>query len=486
MSDIKKQLTSGVFYTAIAKYTGVVVSIIIGCVLARLLTPEEFGTIIPITVLVAFFAILGDVGIGPAVIQNNDLSRENIDSIFSFTIFTGLGLAILFFCSSWMIASIYDSEIFVALCQVLSLTLFFSCANVVPNALLFKAKKFKFLAVRTFTVQATAGVAAIVAAYLGAGIYALVVQSVIASVFMFVISYRENPLKLHFFDIDWAPLKTIRNYSSYQLLFNILNYFAVNLDKLLLNKYMGATQLGYYDKSYKLMQMPMQTIPFVITPVMHPIFSTMQNDLVNMRMYYSKVVRFLSFIGFPLSIFLYFAGAEIIFIMFGAQWAQSVPVFKILALSVGFQMVLSTSGSIFQAAGSTKMLFLCGLLSTAVIVVAILTGLFVFYSLEVISLFLLIAFIINFFTCFVIMYCVLFKSGFMPFLKQIISPLVLSMVLAVVLCLISQFTAPLNMILSFCIKGFVAAVVFFIYIQFSGEYNLFMKMKEYAAKLQRK
>lgn len=120
------------------------------------------------------------------------------------------------------------------------------------------------------------------------------------------------------------------------VLFDILNYFSVNLDKLLINKYIGTTQLGYYDKSYKLMQMPMQNIPFIITPVMHPIFSEMQDNLGKMCIYYSKVVRFLAFIGFPLSILLFFSGEELIYIIFGGQWGASVPAFKILALFCRF------------------------------------------------------------------------------------------------------------------------------------------------------
>lgn len=486
MSGIKQQLASGVFYTAIAKYTGIVISIVITGVLSRLLTPADFGTIVPITVLVAFFAILGDVGIGPAVIQNKRLSKADVTSIFTFTLFTGAGLALLFFLSSWGIAAFYDSEIIVVLCQLLSVSLFFSCANVVPNALLYKAKKFRYLAVRSLAVQCLAGGIAIVAAWLGAGLYALVIQSVLASVFLFVISYRARPLPMHLRRFDWAPLKKIRNFSSYQFLFNVFNYFSVNLDKLLINKFMGPAPLGYYDKSYKLMQMPLQNIPFIITPVMHPIFCQMQDDLQKMGFYYNKIVRFLSFIGFPLSVLLFFTGQELIYIIFGPQWEPSVPVFRILALSVGFQIVLSTSGSIFQSAGSTHLLFLSGVLSTVAVVVAVLTGLFVFGTLEAVGALLVIAFVVNFFQAYAIMYCILFKTGLTPFLKQIMSPLILSAIVAGLLFLLSPFAARTGEILSLLLKGSVACAAIFLYIQWTGEYDLLRKAGEYLARLRRK
>ena len=482
MSTIKKQLASGVFYNAIAKYTGVLISIVITGILSRLLTPEDYGTVVPITVLITFFTILGDIGIGPAIIQSKELSKEEINSLFSFTVFVGGGLSVLFFSSSWLIAKVYDSSILIVLCQLLSITLLFSCANVVTNALLFKARLFKYLAIRSLVVQTVAGTIAIIAAYWGAGVYALVIQTLISSICFFFISYMKNPLKLCFRKIEWSALGKIRDFSSYQFLFDILNYFSVNLDKLLISKYIGVNQLGYYDKSYKLMQMPMQNIPFIITPVMHPIFSEMQNDLNKMCIYYSKVVRFLAFVGFPLSILLFFSGKELIYIVFGTQWEASVPAFKILVLSVGFQIILSTSGSIFQSAGVTKLLFLSGVLSTIVIVIAVMIGLLFFGTIEAVSFSLLCAFIINFFQAYIIMYCKLFRIGLKIFIKNLLSPLLLTAILAGILFFITLSTMQLDNFSSLFIKGSMACIISVVYIQFTGEYNFILKAKDIMTK----
>lgn len=472
MSGIRQQLASGILYTALAKYSGIVISLVITGVLSRLLTPADFGTIVPVSVLVAFFAILGDVGIGPAVIQSRELSRRDTASIFAFTLLTGAVLAVLFFCSSWGIAALYDAPIFVPLCQMLSLSLFFSCANVVPNALLYKARRFRYLALRSVAAQLTAGGIAIVAALMGAGLYALALQSILSSASIFFFSYRARPLPARFRGLDLAPLRKIRRFSSWQFLFNILNYFSVNLDKLLIKKFLGAAQLGYYDKSYKLMQMPLQNIPYVITPVMHPIFCQMQDDLQKMRTYYTRIVRFLAFIGFPLSAMLFFMGQELIQIIFGPQWADSVPVFRILALSVGFQIILSTSGSIFQSSGSTHLLFLSGMLSTAAIAAAILVGLLVFGTIEAIALLLLGAFALNFLQGFTIMYCLLFRTGLWPFLRQLISPLILTGLLFALLGFLSPLVAGAGALLSLAVKGCAGAILAAAYLQLTGEYDL--------------
>ena len=152
-----------------------------------------------------------------------------------------------------------------------------------------------------------------------------------------------------------------------------------------MGRYMSLSQLGYYDKSYRLMMLPLQNIAYVISPVMHPIFSEMQHDLKQLGASYLKVVRLLAFIGLPLSAVLFFTAQELVLIIFGDQWEPSVPVFRILALSVGIQIVMSTSGSIFQAANATRMLFLCGVFSAALNVAAICTGIFAFGTTEAVA-----------------------------------------------------------------------------------------------------
>ena len=133
------------------------------------------------------------------------------------------------------------------------------------------------------------------------------------------------------------------------------------------------------------MMLPLQNITHVISPVMHPIFSGFQDDLHKLADSYEKVIHILAFIGLPLSALLWFSAREITLILFGDQWMPSVPVFQILSISVGIQIILSTSGSIFQAANDTKSLFICGVFSTLLNVSGIVIGIFVFKTLEAIA-----------------------------------------------------------------------------------------------------
>lgn len=142
--SVRRELASGVFYTSIAKYAGIVVTLVVTGILSRLFTPEQFGVVNIATVVIAFFAIFSDLGIGPAVIQHKDLDRHDLGGIFSLSVWSGAVMALLFFAAAGTIASLYgDSQVLRNVLRILALNLFFAAANIVPNALILKEKRFR-------------------------------------------------------------------------------------------------------------------------------------------------------------------------------------------------------------------------------------------------------------------------------------------------------------------------------------------------------
>ena len=135
--EIKKQLFSGVFYTALAKYSGVVISLVISAILARLISPDDFGIVAIATVIIAFFSIFTDMGISPAIIQHKNLTEKDLSNIFSFTILLGLLRSILFFVASWTICHYYDHKTLLILSQLLCSTLFLYASAIFPYAFVF-------------------------------------------------------------------------------------------------------------------------------------------------------------------------------------------------------------------------------------------------------------------------------------------------------------------------------------------------------------
>ena len=455
---VLKKILSGVIYTAIPKYSGVIISIIIGAVLARLLSPEEFGVVALVTVFISFFNMLSNAGIGPAVVQNKELSNEDVQSIFLFSIFLGFFLALVFFFSSSFISEFYNNNELLLITKLLSITVFFSSLKVVPNALLLKNLKFKRIGIITIVIQLFSGFFAIILAFKGYSYYALVYKSIFDSILTFLLFYWLSPIKISI-RVKITALKKIIRFSSFQFMFNFINFFSRNIDNLLIGKYINPVALGLYDKSYQLMMVPVQNLTHVISPVLHPVLSEFQQDKNKIYNAYSNVFKLLASIGFPLSIFLYFTANEIISILYGVKWVQSVPVFKILSLTIGIQMVLSSSGAIFQALNRTDLLFYSGLLSAFFIICGIGYGIFFEKNIESVGYCLIAAFIINFFQGFYFLINIGFRSSFLNFLKFLCYPFFISLIVALALFFVSKINI-INLYYSFTIKAIVAITLF--------------------------
>lgn len=480
-NNYKLDIATGVYYTAIAKYSGVIVSMIVVAILSRLLIPEDFGIVAIASVIIHFLSNFTTLGLEPAIIQHKDLQKKDYTNIFSFTFWTGCIISTLFFVSSWPISEYYDSKALLYICQLLSLQLFFSTINIVPNSLLYKDKEFRFIAFRTLGVQVAGGTAAIIAALSGMGLYSLIINPIFSSIVIFVINNKKYPSKLQF-SFGTSTISKIFRYSSYQFLFGLINYFSRNLDKLIIGKHLGMSPLGFYEKSYRLMMLPLQNISHVIGPVMHPVFSDFQNNIGLLSISYEKVVRLLAFIGFPLSVLLFFTGNELITLFFGPKWVQSVPAFKILTISVGTQIILATSGSIFQATNSTKALFISGLINTSLSVAGMVAALLIYKRIESVAWAISVTFILNFILTYFILYYYILKRNVFNLFKQTFPSLLLSIILILANIPLSEIIAQLHPFIALIIKSGASLSIALTYIQATKEYNLYGMVTKFLKK----
>ena len=480
--NISKNIRSGIFYTAISKYSSIVASIFISAVLARLLTPTEFGVVAIISVFISFFNLLSNFGISPAIVQHKSLSENDISSIFSFSIAIGLILSIVFYFAAPIIASFYNEPVLIKLSRLMALAILFNSLQVVPNALILKKLRFKEIGIVRVIVSIIGGVVAIILAYLGFSYYALIVNSILTGFLIFIVFYIMAPVKLSY-RIHISSIRKIARFSIFQFFFNFINYFSRNLDNLFIGKYFSPAALGFYDKSYRLMMMPVQNLTFVITPVLHPVLSNYQNDKKVIYNAYYKIVKLLAIIGFPLSVFLFFSTSEIINIVYGPQWGQSIPVFKLLALTIGIQIVVSSTGSIFQATNRTDLMFYSGFIGAILIVGGIIYGVFIGKSLISVGYGLLIAFSLNFLQGFYLLVIKSLKEPFTKLLKVFIFPLILSIGIGIALWLSSRIEIN-NIFISFALKFGVTIIVFGLILISSKENLKFVK--EYSRKMFRR
>lgn len=462
MNSLKRDFISGVVYTAIAKYSGIFISIIITSILARLIAPEDFGIIAIATVIIMFINLLTDLGFGPAIIQNDDLDKNDISSLFTFTILIGTVVAALFVACAHPISSFYENEILAPVIYWLSINVFFAAANIVPNALLLKNKAFKLISIRTLSFQIGAGTIAVVGAFSGLGIYALVLQSIVYCIGIFIFNYCKFPIRIG--KISYSALSKVIGFSTFQFLSNVIVYFTKNLDKLVIGKYFNLAQLGYYEKSYRLMMMPVENISYVFGPVMQPVLKEISSNIPMLYEKYKKLLSVISLISFPLSIYLFFASQDLIYLFFGHNWEPAIMPFRLLSASVGFLILLATTGPLYQVTNNVRIMLVVCIIEAIWSLIALFAGIKL-GSLNYIALCISIGIVMRFLSSFSIIYLKIFKLSFISIIEDIYKGMLLGILMGGILYLIhlgfqSQFSLLRLAMDSLCMLLLAASVFY--------------------------
>lgn len=448
---------------AAANYSCVILQLMFSAILARILMPEDYGIIGVMTVFTTFFSVIANMGIGTAVIQNKELDNGDISNIFTFNLYVAIILSIVFALFSIPLSKFYGESIYIPIGCLLSVSLFFSTMNMIPNALLMKEKKFVRIGLRMVTVTIISSCAAIGLALLGFKYYALAAQSIIMAVANFIWNYSSVRIKPKL-KCNFNSVKKIFAFSSYQFAFNIFNYFARNADNLLIAKFLGNTQLGYYDKAYRLALYPEQNLTHVITPVLHPILSDYQKNKEFIYEKYMSIVKVLSLLGLFVGAYMYFSSYEIICIMFGENWGAAIPCIQMLSLSIWAQVVNSSSGAIYQSLGNTKNLFITGVVSSTCTLTAIIIGVFS-GDIAIVARNAMISYNLNFFISYFILIKMTFRFSFFKFLKSFIPDMCIAVLVILAGVFVSQITLPGNNIFGLVLNaGFKLVVMGVVYV----------------------
>lgn len=454
---------------AAAKYSNVLFMLIANAVLARLLSPEEYGVLAITSVFIAFFSVLSDMGLGAGVIQDKSLTDEEINHIFSFSAYLSLLLCVAFWGVAYLTAILYENQVYIGIGMLLSISVLFNTLNMIPNAKLMRDKKFVLLAIRSVSVSVGSYLVAIVLAFQGFSYYSLVVQSIASSIFLFIWNYASTRLKFSF-KFDLRSVQKIFSYSAFNFLYDILNYLARNLDNILTGRFMGHQALGYYNKAYQLMLYPVQYLTNVITPVMHPILSDYQHEK---EIIYEKsigVLKCLSLLGIPATAVCVFEAREIVLILYGGQWLSAVPCVAILGATVWFQMLTSTYTSIFKSLGETKQRFRSGIVYVVLQIMMIGIGVST-HDIVKLSVFVAVSFVLRYL---VECYYLIRKAFGMPLLRfygLFVPEVIMMMMISVVMVLTNRYFVSESVFISFVVKGFVCGITFVIGVLVTGQYK---------------
>ncbi len=450
-------MKKAMFTYAFARYSTVVIGLLINAILSRILLPEDYGIIAVVTVFTALFNVLSTMGLGTGLIQNKELTEEDTDNIYSLSVWIALLLGVVFFVCAWPIASFYGDDRYIVIVQVLSISVFLNAINVIPNAILLKEEQFKKIAFRMIMASCLSGAVAIIMALNNGGYYALVVQTILSIAIQFI--WNRASVKLHFhLKVNMVSVKKIANYSFFQFAYSLLLYLSQNLDNLLTGKVMGSEQLAYYNKSYSVMRYPIDYIPHAISPVLHPVLSKYQDDSEYIYKKYVDIIKVMSLIGVFVSLIFFWEAPEIIELLFGKQWGQSIPSFRIFGIGIWVQLVNALAGSIYQSTNNTKNMFYSGLIHVVITLVAIIAGI-CSNDINILAIYIVISWYIKFL---VETYFLVFKSlkkNVFQYLKIFLPDLVIFVVTGVIYGFVQQWIH-FGILVNIVVKSLAIGLIF--------------------------
>lgn len=364
--NLKEKTIRGLTWSGIAQASKQFSQFIITAILARLLMPADFGLIGMATVFTGFVTIFANMGISSALIQKQDIREEHLSSAFWLNVAVGLLLSLLFILISPLIALFYHQPKLQPILSVLALNFFIVSFSIVQQSLLTKELEFKTLTKRDILAIISSGTIGIALAIYGFGVWSLVFQSLALSFFNAFLIWNLSSWRPKFY-FSFKEIKEIFLFSSNITGFNVVNYFARNVDYLLIGKFLGGEALGFYTLAYKLMLAPISNISWVICRVMFPAFSKIQHDIKRIRVNYLKMIQLISLVSFPILLGLTVIAPEFVRVLYGPKWVEAIPLIQILAFCGMMQSITSVGGVIYLSLGRADLQFKVALISSTLV-----------------------------------------------------------------------------------------------------------------------
>ena len=367
MPTLRRDTLAGVGWMGLAQVAGQAMRFIYAALLARLVTPVEFGLFQMALVFTGFAALLCDVGLGAALIQRPTVEQRQLSTTFWFNLGLSLMLVLILAGVADVLALAYEEEPEVApLIRVVALDFLVGSLAVVHRALLVRAMDFRRLAAAETTGILLGGLAALASAWLGAGVWSLAVLVLMTTTVTTVLLWILKP---------WRPSLMFRGMISDGLLafgvhlqaFNVLNYWLRNLDKFLIGRLWGSVVLGHYTRAYSTMLLPQSQLTGMLERVMWPALARCSNNLPRLREAYLQALRLVCFIAFPCLAGLLVTADDFVRVIYGPRWVDCVPMLKWLCVVGMAQTPVATTGWLYLATGRTRLLLAWGVGAGALI-----------------------------------------------------------------------------------------------------------------------
>jgi O-antigen/teichoic acid export membrane protein len=322
-------------------------------VLARLLSPHDYGVAAMVLVFAALVEIFGDLALGAAIVQRDDLDDDDRTTAFWLSAVTGVFFTAVGLAVAYPLASFYGTPEVAPLFSVMSISFLLTALGSTQTALLLREMNFRSLELRLTGGAIVGAAGAVAVAAGGGGAWALIAQQVIASGVATALVWRASSWRPRF-SFSGASLRKLGSFSGRVLGTRLLFYANRNADNLLIGRFVGSAALGAYTIAYNIMLLPSNQVAAPVQEVLYPAFSRFQHDRERIAQAWLAVNRIVAAITLPALAGMIVVAPDFVRVVLGAKWHPAVAVIQILAWVGMLQSLQSLNSSVLQARDRTK------------------------------------------------------------------------------------------------------------------------------------
>ncbi len=374
--SLKKRTIAAIVWSGVGHLGTVLITFVSNMILSRLLMPEDFGCIGMLLIFIAISDALAIGGLGQALIQKKDPTHVDYSTVFYCNVLASLFFYFIIYLVAPLVAQFYKMSLLCDIMRVQGLTIIFHAIYVVQSTQLQRNLKFKEFSIRNIAAAICGTIVAIIMAVNGCGVWSLVFSTITASFVSIFLLWNMSKWRPSL-EFSWKSFKELFFFGGMIMLSNIFERIYSNIQGLVIGRFYSAKDMGYYSQAYKLEQIPINTISQTVAQVSFPVFSSLQDNLDNVRKAVKKNIICLTYLNFPVSVLMMVLASPLIRLFYGSKWDDAIPYFQILCLAGLFTTINAMNINVIKGLGKGKLFFVVQVSKRIVGISFILIGAFI-------------------------------------------------------------------------------------------------------------
>ncbi|MGH3004340.1 MAG: MOP flippase family protein [Gaiellaceae bacterium] len=374
LGNLRSRVLHGIAWKVVSQVVVQLSRVVVAIVLARLLSPHDYGLAAMVLVFAALIFIFSDLAFGAALVQRRSISEQDRSTAFWMTFAGGLAFTLIGLALSGPIARLYGEPEVRPLFAALSLSFFVTALGTTQKALLTREMDFRRLEVRLMVGTVAAAAAGIVVAAFGGGAWAIIAQQLVLAAVSTALLWLSSSWRPRL-QFSVSSLRSMSGFTGNVLGTQILFYVSRSTDNFLIGRFLGSAAVGAYALAYNLVAVPLSRVGSPIQEVLFPVLSRLQDDRPALASAWLRVNRLVAALCLPALLGLVIVAPEFVVVVLGRKWEAAIPVIQILAWAGLLQSLQRVNSSVLQACNRTGTLFRFSIVASTMNVTAFAVGL---------------------------------------------------------------------------------------------------------------